>query len=93
MLYLWPEPDNVTTYIKGTMRRSIYDMDASTNDFDLPQEWFGAIRDNLALELAVEYDIPQGKLQVIASKAARSRSILENFDAEPTSVFFQPGLE
>ena len=75
------------------MRRTIYDMDASTNDFDLPQEWFGAIRDNLALELAVEYEVPQAKLQILSAKAARSRSILENFDTEPTSVYFQPGLE
>jgi hypothetical protein len=92
MLFLWPEPDNVTSYIKGTMRRSIYDMDATTDDFDLPPEWFGCLRDNLAAELAVEYDAPTQKQQILFGKAARSRNILENFDTEPTSVFFQPRL-
>ena len=92
MLYLWPEPDNVTSYIKGTMRRTIYDMDATTDDFDIPPDWFGCLRDNLAAELAVEYDAPVQKQQILFGKAAKSRNILENFDSEQTSVFFQPRL-
>lgn len=90
VLYLWPAPSDVTYYYKGTMRRSIYDMDATTDDFDLPPDWFGCLRDNLAAELAVEYDAPMGKQQMLVGKALRSRNILENFDSEPTSTFFQP---
>src|SRR5690606_15570708 len=42
-LYLWPEPDDGNYDITFTYRRRIMDIDAGSDDYDLPPEWEEAI--------------------------------------------------
>jgi len=54
-LYIWPEPDDALYDITFTYRRRIQDMDASTDTFDLPPEWYKAVIYGLALTLTPIY--------------------------------------
>lgn len=47
-LRLWPEPSDSDYDITFTYRRRIMDIDAGTDNFDLPQEWEDAITYGLA---------------------------------------------
>jgi hypothetical protein len=47
-LYIWPEPDDSLYDLTFTYRRRIMDMDAGTDNIDLPPEWEWAVVTNLA---------------------------------------------
>jgi hypothetical protein len=47
-LYIWPEPDDALYDLTFTYRRRIMDMDAGTDNIDLPPEWEWAVVTNLA---------------------------------------------
>jgi hypothetical protein len=54
-LYVWPAPDSGTGTLKFTYRRRIMDMDAGTDNIDLPQEWYLAVVYGLAQLLSPIY--------------------------------------
>lgn len=54
-LYVWPSPDTTAGTLKFTYRRRIMDLDAGTDNFDLPPEWEDAIAYNLAMRLIPVY--------------------------------------
>lgn len=48
-MYVWPVPSGVTTEtIQFTYQRAYEDVDAISNDIDIPQEWFETVGYNLA---------------------------------------------
>lgn len=54
-LYVWPAPDVTAGTLTVTYRRRIMDLDAGTDNFDLPPEWEDAIAYNLAMRLIPVY--------------------------------------
>jgi hypothetical protein len=55
-LYVWPACSDVAEYLKLTARLPVQDMEDSDHNFDFPQEWFEAIKLNLAYKLSPEYE-------------------------------------
>jgi len=54
-LYIWPRSDNVKNFLTLTGKFPIEDFDASSDDADMPQEWFLAITWNLACLIAPKF--------------------------------------
>lgn len=80
-LYVWQAPDSVSSTLRFTYRRIVNDMDATTNDLDLPQEWYDAVVYNLAVKMMPEYGgagTPEG--QLVIADAQRSYDMVKGFD-------------
>lgn len=54
-LYVWPEPDDADYDLTFTYRRRIMDVDAGTDNLDIPPEWEWAVVNNLAVLLIPVY--------------------------------------
>lgn len=54
-LYVWPVPADATYTITFTYRRRIMDVDAGTDNLDLPPEWQWAVANSLAVQLIPVY--------------------------------------
>lgn len=94
VLYVWPA---ATTAIAAShtiqlrYSKPIDDMDASSNDFEIPQVWYEPLKLLLAVSMAPEYDsVPLRKLQWLEQRAEYLRSLAMGIDNETTSVTFSP---
>lgn len=85
--YVWPAPVDSLSAINFTYYRSIQDFDTAANTPDLPQEWIRTIVWNLAAELAIEYDCPPKRFQILAMQAAQFLDDVKGWDHEPESVY------
>ena len=94
VLYVWPTNDDVDKRIVFNFRKPLADFDAATDVPDLPVEWMEAIKYNLALRIAPEYmdDIAEDRMKYIVDLAARTKNTAMSYDAEMTSLFFQPDI-
>ena len=81
-----PNDSTYTAYI--LTQRQLEDMTAATDTFDFPQEWFLAIKWNLAAELSEEYGIEEAKIQRLEAKAMMYLAEVVDFSVEESSVFF-----
>jgi hypothetical protein len=89
-LFVYPEPQTVSTIIAFEYIDAIQDMDTSTDDFNLPQEWLYVIVFNLACELAYSY----GKfteLEKIQPKATAMYEALKDLSSDNTPMTFTVG--
>jgi hypothetical protein len=92
-LYIWPTPDATTATnctIKLLYQRPLLDYNASTDVLDMPQEWFEAIRLNLAWKIAPEYGLPVSEYDRLGIEAKDALNLALSWDTEQTPVFFQP---
>lgn len=92
LLYVWPETDDVTDTLEVVVQRQIEDMDAATNDFDVPNEWYEPILYGLMERVGIHFQIPDTMLRRISIKAATSLEDALNFDVENTSLFLSPEI-
>lgn len=92
LLYVWPETDDVTDTLEVTVQRQIEDMDAATNDFDVPNEWYEPILYGLTERVGIHFQIPDSMLRRLSIKAATSLEDALNFDVENTSLFLSPEI-
>ena len=76
-LYVWPAPDTTAGTLKFTYRRRIMDMDAGTDNFDIPQEWYLAVVYGLANQLLPVYG---------RSGTARANDIKQTFSGAYLSI-------
>lgn len=76
-LYIWPTADASLGTLKFTYRRVVMDMDAGSNNIDLPQEWIEAIVYNLADRLADDYGIDAPK---VSAKAMAFYQVVRSFN-------------
>lgn len=92
-LYVWLAPDANTTAdyeLHITVQRAIADMnDNDTDIVDFPNEWYNTLVWTLADDLAIEFEVPQNHRAEIASKAITYQDLLEGWDVEYTSTYFQ----
>lgn len=86
------EPDDVTKVVRIVFLGSLEDFDALADTPDYPQEWFRALKFQLAMDLWGEYkegDPPSWlKLQ-----RDESLGIAQNTNPENSDVFFEPGRD
>ena len=89
-LSIWPTPDTAEHRIVFTYERTLGDFDALDDNPDFPQYALNAIKWNLALEIAPEYDVTPSTF--VINKAGELRQALWNKDREMTSVYFAPDV-
>lgn len=92
-LYVWPAPDSTGGTLKFTYRRRIMDMVASSDNFDLPQEWYMAVTYGLADQLIPVYGKSgTPRAAEITSKAAAAYMSIKAFDVDEgeSSIFVVP---
>lgn len=80
-LYIWPLADATGGTLKFTYRRRIMDMDAGSDDFDFPAEWYEALVYNLAQRMIPDYgagNTPEASL--VIGEAARLLADVRDFD-------------
>ena len=63
-------------------------MVTATTALDFPNEWLNALVWNLADQIAIEYGLPINVRQEIMVKAKLYLEQLQNWNVEPTSVYF-----
>lgn len=95
-LSIWPTPSTATAAdqtLKVTYLRRMEDMDGSSDEADVPQEWLQALIWNLALDLMTEYPVNDATLaKLIIGRATKLYDDLKGFDEEPASIFLQPDV-
>lgn len=92
-IYLWPEPDSTCASAKKLMfvyQRPFLDFNASTDNLDMPQEWYEAVRINLAYKIAPEYGMPVIEYDRLKNEAIEAKIIAMGWDREKGSIFIQP---
>jgi len=93
-VYVAPDSNAATNKaIHLWVERQVADLTAATDDFEFPQEWYRALKWNLANELAPEYGLADLKPKLMAKiERTAEKFYLEvrDFDREDTSTFFTP---
>ena len=87
ILKTWPACSDVQEYIVMTVRYPLEDLIASTDDFDLPPEWFETISWNLATRIAPKYGKKLSDDFLIRAEAMKET--LKGHDRENASVFIE----
>lgn len=90
LVYLWPEPDDVTDFIQMTVQTTLEDFDATTDTPDLPQEWYRPLIYTLASDLAPEYGLDLNERAILHDMAEELKDEALSFDTEPNSIWFAP---
>lgn len=90
-LFVYSPESVVSNTLEMLVYYPIEDMDAATNDFDCPAEWFMAIKYNLEWALFPAYGTRREQKDTIKELAAMYLDDAMSFDKEHTSIFIQPG--
>lgn len=90
IVYLYPTflVANQLLYIEFT--KPIDDFASASDDYDMPQEWGEALKFNLALRIAPEYEVPKAKYDQIKELAGALYTFVEGYDQEAASMYLQP---
>lgn len=95
-IYVWPVPDStvaasVDLYV--VCQRPLLDFNAATDNLDMPQEWYEAVRLNLAYKIAPEYGFPMGDYDRLRDEAKAALDLALAWDTEQVSVYFMPNMD
>ncbi len=93
VIEVWPVPVNNLQAVKFTATRPLQDFSTQANTADFPQEWISALRYNLAVELAAEYDCPVQRFQIIKALADEKLMEVRAWDRETEPVLFGVGYD
>ena len=88
-IYLFPRPDEVNQVIEFTYHEQWQDVDNSTDDIDIPQEWTLPLIYGLAAELAVAYGKFQ-EFQILEGKAREYKETVRQFDNDEADFHILP---
>lgn len=94
-LKIWPAPDATTVadqrlYFSYT--RPFYTSTTTSDKLDFPQEWFNALKWNLAYQLAPEYGVPVSELDRLERRAQWELEQVLGWDAEKVSLRIVPNV-
>jgi len=98
-VYLYVAPDSNAAANKTVhlwVERQISDVTSGIDDIEIPQEWYRALKWNLADDLAPEYGIVDAKpilANKVSAKAKTLRMEVRDWDRENTPVYFTPSNE
>ena len=88
LMNCWPSPSDNTYALRFVAQRPIQYFSSLANVPDFPAEWTAAIKWNLAVEIAPEYDVPAERLAVLERQAAKWYQLCAAWDKEPEPVLF-----
>lgn len=89
-VFLTPDLSIETNYeLRLVAQRQISDLTDPDDIVDFPNEWYNALVWTLADDLAIEYEVPSNHRAEMAQRAAAYRELLEEWDVEYTSTYFQ----
>jgi hypothetical protein len=87
----WPTINDETSFLTLYVQRTLEDLDAASDNFDYPQEWFMPLAWNLAMHSALKYSIPSNEYYIIERQAVELYERAKEFDEELyTSLRFSP---
>lgn len=87
VLYVWPKPETVDGLIIMTVVYPIQDMDAATDDLEIPVQWLEAVIYNLAVRLAPQWP-EQVSIQYFRELKEQAYLSLENAKMEDREVSY-----
>ena len=88
-VYFWPVMNLSGYTAQLSFERQIQDISGATENFDVPQDSFDALRWLLADHVGPEYTSNLQKLAMIQERAMRAESEMADWNREDTSVYFQ----
>ena len=92
-LYLWPYPDAYSAAHKQLnflYQRPLEDFDTTSDTIDMPQEWYNALRLQLALAIGPEYGLPAQDYDRLKKEADDALDLAKSWDTEQDSLFVMP---
>ena len=92
-LFLTPDSNVATNYtLYMTVKRSIMDVNLSTDNFDLPAEWYLPLIWILTAEMSSDYEKSLQDKTYFDQKALFYKTQIEDYDIEDVSVKFIPDV-
>lgn len=94
-MQIWPVTDEANRYNQFTVwvQRYIQDVGALTEELDVPQRWYTAIVDELALQCGREFpEVPADLVANMEAFARRSWSEAQNEERDNSPLMIQPGV-
>lgn len=87
-LYVYNVPNTVDETIECVGYFPVEDMDSAANDFDIPQEWYLAVKTNLAVLLGPSYGARTEQMRALKAIAMEEKERVLGWDKEKTSIYF-----
>jgi hypothetical protein len=87
-LYVYNVPNTVDKVLELTGYFPVEDMDSAANDFDIPQEWYLAVKTNLSVLLGPSYGQRSEQMKSLKAIAMEEKERVMGWDKEKTSIFF-----
>lgn len=91
-LYVFNVPNTVDRTIECIGYFPIEDMDSAANDFDIPQEWYLAVKTNLSVLLGPSYGQRSEQIRILKTIAMEEKDRVMGWDKEKTEITFAPDL-
>lgn len=92
LFLLYPSVDNTYSIYLNTLL-PVYDMTSSTNEIDLPKEWFRAIKFGLAADMADEYEVPEDRIARLMAISDKMLMELEMWQKTLVNIAFGEMVE
>lgn len=89
-LFVYVTASDTTRTVFLNAQRPLFDMTNATDEFDVPPEWFKAIRLNLAYELADEYEVEEQRILRLRVEAKDALEQCNAWSTEEASSSFTP---
>lgn len=89
-LFIWPRFYGGQYFIQLDCQYPVQDIDSSTDNPDIPQEFLEALKYGLAVRLAPEYGYPLEDRMVLKAEAEKLKEAAFNFNVEEASLYIQP---
>jgi len=90
-LYLDRSPSDTTKTIRIVYLQPIEDVDSNTDDLDFPAEYHLPVAHQLGLEVAPKFGIPLNRDHY--QRAQQSAALVQSFEPERSTTYFQPDLD
>lgn len=89
VLYVWPKPETVNGVIVMSAVYPIQDMDAATDNIEIPAEWFQAVMYGLAVEIAPQYpeQVSSQTYRELRERASEELEAAKMADSEVSYTF------
>ena len=92
-IYFYNVLDLSTYTARLQVQRQFFDMVGASDNFDFPQEWFGALKWGLAAEAASELGVRADMIPYFEGKAAAALERCFDFSVEEASTYFTVDMQ
>ena len=91
VLYTYPTANSTASVLHFDFERMVQDVDALTDDIDVPVEGFSYLTKQLAADLALSFGVDPNVAMMLKQEAMLEREAFFNFYSEQGSIYLQPG--